>query len=306
MKERLLNILRKKEELAGKTRWHRFIAHPRKYLDVFLLRKLRFAKGNVGQAALCNTFFDTRMKIMLPSSLDIYLLGLKTHSSEIRLIRYLIQNIQPDSLFVDIGAHFGFFTLLVQHLKKEGNGKIYSYEPSTSTFHVLRENTKSYQNVACFQAVVGDSSDLKTFFELPVKYSEFNSIDVEQYKDEAWFDSKDTLKTSVHGTTLDQVGKDARGNIGMIKIDTEGSEAQVIKGGRKFLTENAPLVIMEYLCHDPTKINASHALASRMLNEMNYEAHRILKDGILEKLNNINGYMLENQLDSENIVFKKS
>lgn len=77
------------------------------------------------------------MNIALPASTDIYLTGGKSHDSEIRLAKFLIKNLNQGDNFVDIGAHYGYFTLLGAHLVGKG-GRVF-FEPGKSTYSLLEK-----------------------------------------------------------------------------------------------------------------------------------------------------------------------
>ena len=89
----------------------------------------------------------------------------------------------------------------------------------------------------------------------------------------------------------------------MIKIDVEGAEQLVINGSLKYLDKYAPLIIMEYL--GESRANSEHKLAETKLNALGYQAHRIDPSGEIKILKSASKYLEENNLDSDNIVFKK-
>ena len=53
-----------------------------------------------------------------------------------------IQSIlKPTDTFVDLGANIGFYTLIASRIVGE-NGRVFSFEPTPSTFQTLKKNIK--------------------------------------------------------------------------------------------------------------------------------------------------------------------
>lgn len=248
------------------------------------------------------TFFGSTMKLVLPASLDIYLMECKTHSSEIRLAKYLIKNLKKGDSFIDIGAHFGFFSLLASSLVGE-NGKIFSVEAAEGTFSILDDNVKNKSNLTPFHIAMGSSVDVLKFYEFPILYSEYNSVDKEQYENLEWFKKFKPEEKKVKQITLDLFcsGNNIKPNI--IKIDVEGNELPVIEGGRKFLIENNCEVIMEFVLSNRDNIDNQKYV--KLLNKLNYETFFINDNGELYSVEHIEKEMKKINSDSENIVFVK-
>ena len=87
-------------------------------------------------------------------------------------------------------------------------------------------------------------------------------------------------------------------------IDVEGAEYKVIEGAAQFLQSNSPKIAMEYVA--PHRGNKEHTKAHHLLLEMGYRAYLIDKDGYLQNVANINAYLEDEHLESDNIVYSKS
>ena len=161
------------EYLATASKLHRFLASPWRYINSVIFRQTMYRWTKRGKFAQAQTFFQTPMTLLLPAATDIYLTGGKTHPSEIRLTKFLIQHLKEGNTFFDVGAHFGYFSLLAA--KCIGTkGKILAFEPSKSTFELLQKNTAAHPNIRIFNNAVSDSSEIISFYEFPVLYSEYN------------------------------------------------------------------------------------------------------------------------------------
>ena len=120
------------EKLAASSRWHRLLHAPGRYIYAIGFRTLVYARTRRGVFRQVNTFFGVPMQVVLPAGTDLYLTGGKTHDSEIRLARLLLETLRPGDDFVDVGAHFGYFALLAAQLVGP-TGRVRAYEASAST-----------------------------------------------------------------------------------------------------------------------------------------------------------------------------
>lgn len=90
----------------------------------------------------------------------------------------------------------------------------------------------------------------------------------------------------------------------IIKIDVEGAELKVVLGMKELLEVNNELfVVMEYL--HPDRKNAAHRQAAEIMKNAGYYACLIENNGGLVPVDNIDDYLQQNELESENIVFKR-
>src|SRR5690606_14202120 len=152
-----------------------------------------------------------------------YLTGGKSHSSEIRLAKYLILHLERGDHFLDIGAHFGYFTLLASEIVGT-NGKVYAFEPSKKNMRLLRMNSNNRSNIKIFGEAVSDVRGGVQFYEFPNLYSEYNSMNIEQFETESWFSAYQPVKLDIPSTTIDIIIKEGAIVPKIIKVDVEGSE----------------------------------------------------------------------------------
>jgi FkbM family methyltransferase len=301
------------ERHAYASKTQRFLHNPWRYVWSQFFRTVVFPFTKKGVIREAQTFTGYPLSILLPSGLDIYLTGGKTHDSEIRLARFLINhyktvNYEPsamshlpsDNCFIDIGAHVGYFSLIVSVLL-EKKGQIFTFEAAKGTFEVLEKNLKPFSNIKTFHNAVTDVETDLTFFEFPFSHSEYNTLHNAQFENETWYKKFKPEKITVKGITLDSIVQKMGLKNPLIKIDTEGAEAQVIKGGMETFKQQNPIVIMEFL----TKNNEGHKEAYQILTTHSYQPHTINKDGSLKPLVDVEGYFKACHLDSDNFVFIK-
>lgn len=297
----LIKKLDEVEQIAQLSKANRFLKNPWKYLKAVGHRKLFFSNSKKPISAKTNTFFGYPMHLSLPSGTDIYLTGGKSHDSEIRLARLMIKYLNEGDCFMDIGAHFGYFSLLAGHLVGT-NGEILAFEASPQSFQILEKNTSSYKQIAIINKAVAQKEGILPFYEFPNLYSEYNSFDISPFEKEAWFQQNQPNQIEISSVPLDSfINKKPK----MIKIDVEGAEFEVVKGAERLLQQQNFILIMEYLSSN--RGNEAHRKAVDLLiKEGGFLCYSINQEGGLSLCKNPDNYLKDKQLDSDNLVFTKN
>lgn len=151
---------------------------------------------------------------------------------------YFLKNIKEGDIVVDIGANIGFFTLLFSKLV--GNsGKVYSFEPELTNFHLLKKNIEinNCKNVKLINKAVSNKTG-KLLLNLSEKGCGMHYLtDIQK--------EKNTIQVDV--ITLDDFFKNLKNEVDFIKIDAEGSELNAIKGMNMILENNLKIkLIVEF------------------------------------------------------------
>jgi FkbM family methyltransferase len=280
------------------------------FLSRFLYRPARYLAGNgyyrfvyplikkpwIKRATL---FFGKPLLVPLPAGLDLYLLGIKTHHSEIRLARMLIRNVHEGQIFIDVGAHVGYFSLLAAELTGK-RGRVFAFEASSSIFPFLQQNIRKTDVITALNQAVSARNEILTMKEYPILFSEYNTVS----KQQDIFSGKQPppyFEKKVEGVTLDTFFNKNNIRPDWIKIDVEGSEKDVVQGLIPFLHAVTPRIIMEYI---PGPAAEVYLTAVNMLMQAGYKAFLIDDSGMLKETN-VDQLKLMTS-DSENIVFSKN
>lgn len=293
-----MRSLEQMERLAG-SKWAKLLHSPAKYLYAMFLVKVLYPRTKKGELKDARTFFGAPMQLLLPAATDIYLTGGKSHSSEVRLAKYMLLSLNEGHTFIDIGAHVGYYTLLAADLVGS-TGKVMSIEASKATFALLEQNVSSHANIEAQHMAMSDKEEEVTFYEFPLLYSEYNSMDAERYKHESWIQQNQPEVNKVQATTLDKltIGRGVKPY--MVKIDVEGCEDMVIAGAAELLSQQEPIMILEFVSGSGDE---PYYRALKVLKDHGYSAHAINEDGTLRSVAEVRDYM--QHVDSDNIVFKK-
>jgi FkbM family methyltransferase len=289
------------ERLARGSKFARLLADPVRYISAIGFWRLVYPLTKRGRYAKVPTFFGATMELVLPSATEIYLFGAKTHDSEIRLARFLMKNLNAGDTFCDVGAHFGYFSLLASQLVG-GGGRVIAFEASLSTFAILERNLRPHPNTTPLHRAASSANTTLTFHEFPALYSEYNSLTPDAGA--VWMKNNPSSPIEVQGVRLSDYFRDENIQPKIIKIDVEGAEPQVLMGLQPYLEEHpTTIIIMEYLA--TSKQNEAHEVAARLLQDIGYQAFTIEKNGEITPCGNIGTAMSLIGLDSDNIVFHR-
>ena len=132
---------------------------------------------------------------------------------------------------IDVGANIGLHS--VRFASKFD--KVLSFEPVSTNFECLVNNTKTFSNVKCFKNGVGSMKEVLTI-KVPIDNKNCGAYSFVDFKD-----FKDTIDEDVQIVKLDDL------NIvpDLIKIDTQGFEENVLLGSTKMLKLYSPVIIAE-------------------------------------------------------------
>jgi FkbM family methyltransferase len=296
--------LQRVEELALGSKIARLKAQPLKYLLGMAFMKIIYPFTKKGVIVQTRTFFGANLQLVLPSGMDIFLTGGKSHASEIRLARFMINTLKEGEQFMDVGAHLGYFSTLAAHLVG-ASGKVIAFEASKNTFVFLSKNLQNLPQANCLNQAVSDEKGVLSFYEFPILYSEYNTLEIKQFERESWYAKNKPSKANVATIPMDEFIAQNHLQPNLIKIDVEGAEYRVLLGMQNFLktTFKCPIV-MEYLSAE--RHNTAHQDAANLLRAMGYESFIIDREGKLLAVPDLNKYLLRNNLESDNIVFQKN
>lgn len=153
---------------------------------------------------------------------------------------------------VDIGGNVGSSILSFKKLKL--NNKIFCFEPN----YILVKNNlnfikKKFSNISIFNLGLGKKNSILTlhiplFKDSPIHY--FASFDENYVKNSMKITfSKNLINLKIKKKRVKVRKLDSFGNIikpCLIKIDTEGNDLNVVKGGLKLIKKFKPIILIEF------------------------------------------------------------
>lgn len=279
--------------------------YPFKTIYYYFFKKFFYDRTQKGKIRKTATFFDDSMNIMLPAGIDIFFFGLKSHPSEIALSRYMMNTLNPGDSYLDIGAHFGYYTLLASKIVGP-KGKVIAIEASPETYKITKSNTEHVSNIEAKNMAISETDGgTISFYVFPVYYSELNTLNPDQYKQSSWYGKIQPQKVEVPTTTVSHLLAEHNINPKIIKIDVEGAEDRVLGGAvEKLRAISGTAVIIEYI--NDGKDQSPYIKSENLMRSIGYVAHSIKIDGTLNPCGpSVKEFMDINKLTSENIVFLK-
>lgn len=159
---------------------------------------------------------------------------------EADLIDFLKSLLNDCSVFIDIGANIGIYTLLAsKHIRKDG--KVFAFEPSDWAYNRLKENLKLNEtnNVEVFKLAVSNFTGSKQFYVCEDDaYNSLISTPMKQVQ----------KVTKIKSIRLDDFCLENNiKDIDIIKIDVEGADFLVLMGAGNILnSEHSPIIICEF------------------------------------------------------------
>jgi FkbM family methyltransferase len=134
-------------------------------------------------------------------------------------------------IVVDVGANIGSFTLAAHRALPDR--RILAFEPASRTFAQLKKNIAPFQNILVYQTVLGSQS-CSTSLKIE-EDSVFNALIAKGQKVDPHAQTE-----IVSVKTLDAAMRESGLiSIGLLKTDTEGFDAEVLKGARDLLSAGA-------------------------------------------------------------------
>lgn len=161
---------------------------------------------------------------------------LSTRSPDVQLLRAYLA---PGDTFLDIGANHGTFALQLAPVVGP-TGRVLMFEPQPRLVRVIRRSiaANGFEWAEVIESACGESAGDLSFF-VPA-LSGAGSL----FQQSAGTDALTTL--TVRQRRLDDVMATRRvtGRVA-IKLDVEGAEVSVIRGGREFLRAHRPPILIE-------------------------------------------------------------
>lgn len=211
-------------------------------------------------------------------------------------IDYLKDLLRPGDVFVDIGAHIGYFAYYVGKLVGH-NGRVFAFEPYPDNFKLLLKNCSKLPQVKAIQSAVSDSSGKTQLFIHTTSSSSHSLSDI----------SRSDKSCLVPKVSLDEWGiKNNINRIDAVLIDVEGYELAVLRGMHNIINKNPGIcIIIEYCPSNWTKCNGDiNMLIEEIYNKIQFKIICALgqkRKYILSKLTSVQNIssILDEILDNE-------
>lgn len=178
------------------------------------------------------------VKMMIDPSLDqgVELSLFETGTYEKGTIQFLEKYLKPGHRFLDIGANIGLMSVIASKIVGK-NGRVYAVEANPGTVSILQTNIELNQckNIELLPIALSDAQGTALLFE---------NWEVNRGGASLISQSDDQQGVEVRMERLDDLF-DENTTIDLVKIDVEGFEPQVIRGGMNLFKTQLPVFIIE-------------------------------------------------------------
>jgi len=201
---------------------------------------------------------------------SLYFTG-KYEAAELKAIEQFLKN---DSVFIDIGANIGLYTLYASKLINK-NGQIISFEPFPKNFQSLTQNItlNGLSNVRIEKVAIGENEGNVNLYynEREKNLGMVSTTPLEK-----------GIKEEVEVVSLDSYLKnESFTRIDLIKIDIEGFEYPALLGMKETLATFHPTLLIEIL--DGNESINQISKCDTLLKEFGYNKYFIDDNGNLSK-----------------------
>jgi FkbM family methyltransferase len=188
--------------------------------------KVMFSPFRRGQLSFKQVKYRGK-KFVVPANGDIGWRLISRRGFEDSQIANLERLIAEEDLCLDVGGNIGIYTVFMA--SKATRGKVVTFEPVRLNRNVLEINValNGLQNVEIMDLALSDSPGFVQF--AVAKDGAYSSI-------LATGRGEGAVKVLVETTTLDEMFASKGKRVDVIKMDVEGAELLVLKGGRNLLS----------------------------------------------------------------------
>ncbi len=201
--------------------------------------------------------------------LRIYRAGLNPYDS---LGRLFCAVLRPGDTAIDVGANFGYYTVLAARLVGP-SGTVHAFEASARMFAYLQQTValNAFDQTVLHWRAVAERSGRRTFHEAPAGLSGLGSL--------RSLGAQTAGVSVVPAIALDDLLADLP-RVRLIKIDVEGADFLALQGMRRLLERDHPYLISEFNAAWFRELGQSADDAFQFLVDHGYGVERIAPTGL--------------------------
>lgn len=187
---------------------------------------------------------------------------------------YFRRLLRPGQVVIDCGANVGYYTLLAAQGVQPG-GSVHSFEPVERTFDRLVHNVglNEFENVVVNRQALTNANGVATVWVAPPNNSGTSSL-VAPLRE---FSAEERVPTERLDEYCRRAGIDS---VDIVKIDVEGGEMEVLKGGESVLQRSqGAQVLIEVNRELLDRGGTSPEEVGLFMAAMGFRPHRITKHG---------------------------
>jgi FkbM family methyltransferase len=189
--------------------------------------------------------------------------------NELPVQQALEENLRANSVFYDVGANVGFLTVLGARLVGP-HGKVYAFEPVASNAAYVRMNARAngFAQVEVIEKAVSNRSGQ-------------GQLNLANYSGGAALASVEAPpdangSQAVDLVTIDEaIARDGLEPPGVVKIEVEGAELEVLQGMEATAKQYRPVVVVEVDAAEIGALQRKQAACNQWLREHGYQVREL-------------------------------
>lgn len=192
--------------------------------------------------ATCRLFDGQHLRVVLPEIVgaELYRHGV----IEPPVTALLLDRLRPGMVFIDVGAHYGYFTLIASRLVRP-NGTVVAFEPGRAAACLLRKNVAHLDCVVVEEAAVQAEKGTGELTDFGSRHSALNTM-----LSAARVPARERRRLrpyvyQVPTVSLDEYTAVHEIRPDIVKLDAEGAELAILIGMQGLLRTVRPLVVLE-------------------------------------------------------------
>jgi FkbM family methyltransferase len=201
--------------------------------------------------------------------------------------RVYLSFVRPGDVVLDVGANVGAHTVFLSHLVRN-DGRVLAFEPLALNIDALRHTISRRSripNIRVFELAVGNPATAREEVVMRVPGEDLTQASLRWQGAESWQQRADIREYKVALTSLD-AEREVRDlpSIGFVKIDVEGGELDVLKGGAQTLRRHHPLIYCEVYDEWTSSFDYSPAELLGFAWSLGYDGARVISEGVVHAL----------------------
>ena len=198
---------------------------------------------------------------------------------EAAVVDALLGAARPGAIVFDVGANFGLYTLLAARAVGPA-GRVFAFEPAAATAGVLEDHVTLNgvaERVEVVLEVVDDRTGTVEFWEhgtsLAASLSEASARTGEEFVE------GHATKAIRPAVSIDDFCRRRSVQPDVVKIDAEGAEARILRGGASLLAARRATILLEVHPWSLTQLGDSHEQVLALLGDAGWACETLGSDG---------------------------
>jgi FkbM family methyltransferase len=208
--------------------------HRSRSLDVANARTIAGVKERIA-----DLFWGEQMLVTIPEEVSSFIYRYRYFEPE--LTGALVHYLKEGMVFLDLGAHYGYFSKLAALLVGAG-GRVIAVEPIPATFRILEKNVAESSNVLTLNIAAFSGRTTLTMRDYGFRWSAFNSF---THARSGKVPADEFGSVSIETLTVDWIVRKYSVYPDFIKIDAESAEMEILKGAHGLLRDMRPALSLE-------------------------------------------------------------